>query len=757
MILDRMNLRNDTSSTSKNSTLMLRMVTSYSIFLLVILVLFFFLYRSTMENAHDSYDSKQESIIIGDAELFEQDLDVMEVYCRQLLQDSNFRHIMNADTVDDSYIDYGIALKDTLATNLYAEALLPIKESFVYFPLTDYVLNSAYFISADRFYSWIQKYDAGLRADWDAYLCSGESTGRFLPIGDFMPGYSEQYYMYIIDLDSLYYLETHAKVCFLFRESELLELFSCEEDDSHFMLAMDAQGVPILSLNVPENITLSANRHTTQEIRMGGERLTVGTHHSKDTGYTYYYSYPAYSTGGLNLTVMLFLAAILVTLLIGGALIYHFSRRNVRPILELGEELQAANEVSQQLQEVVDNQRPIICTSYVRQLLTGTVTTQNEAAYMEQYLGLPASSYYNVLSVIYYNNYSETTLESDSAVSSSSASAVRSPELVQSRTAEELKGIIENALVNFFDDPIYFFSPAERTYTVLIHCKPSEEQNLTMRVSNQILRLHNYLLDTYDIWLFAGMGRTTDSLINTWECCQQAQEAANYTTKNYVFFPYEFIKKDSNVFYYPPEISTKLIHFVTTGNTDQVLELFGLIHQENIEERSLPINLLKYLLSDIRNTLLKARFELPSDTDPEAVKLLDERFNEPLSFKLCEDLALALCKLFAVETDDTTLASTIEKYIRANYTDPSLGLNKISDEFQISESYFSHMFKEKTGVNFSTYLENIRMTEAARLIKDSDISLNELYIAVGYNNSNSFRRAFKKVYGMTPSAMRETS
>lgn len=45
------------------------------------------------------------------------------------------------------------------------------------------------------------------------------------------------------------------------------------------------------------------------------------------------------------------------------------------------------------------------------------------------------------------------------------------------------------------------------------------------------------------------------------------------------------------------------------------------------------------------------------------------------------------------------------------------------------------------------------MTEAARLIKETDISLNELYIAVGYNNSNTFRRAFKKVYGVTPSSM----
>ena len=47
------------------------------------------------------------------------------------------------------------------------------------------------------------------------------------------------------------------------------------------------------------------------------------------------------------------------------------------------------------------------------------------------------------------------------------------------------------------------------------------------------------------------------------------------------------------------------------------------------------------------------------------------------------------------------------------------------------------------------------MSEAARMIKETDISLNELYISVGYNNANTFRRAFKKIYGVTPSSMRE--
>lgn len=53
---------------------MLKMVTSYSIFLLIILVLFIFLYRSTINNARDSYDQQNETTLISNAELFESDL-----------------------------------------------------------------------------------------------------------------------------------------------------------------------------------------------------------------------------------------------------------------------------------------------------------------------------------------------------------------------------------------------------------------------------------------------------------------------------------------------------------------------------------------------------------------------------------------------------------------------------------------------------------------------------------------------------------
>lgn len=63
------------------------------------------------------------------------------------------------------------------------------------------------------------------------------------------------------------------------------------------------------------------------------------------------------------------------------------------------------------------------------------------------------------------------------------------------------------------------------------------------------------------------------------------------------------------------------------------------------------------------------------------------------------------------------------------------------------------MFKENMNINFSVYLEDLRLNEAARLIKEGNSNLTEVSFEVGYNNPTSFRRAFKKKFGVTPSAM----
>ena len=642
----------------------------------------------------------------------------------------------------------GNALATTLSTDVYPEALLPIEEVYCYLPNTEYILSPTYFISEDRYYKWMKRYADAEHDNWLKALTDSSNYYHFIPMDDIAPNFSKNYYMYMINMNDLYYMEADAVVCFVLEKEELSSLFSSgssKESLYNFLIASNEQNEPFLELCGGYDVSFSdvntlSYTNGFAHYNLNGQAATVGSYTSELTGYTYYYSFPTFnSSAGVFGKQMLYISCFIIAFLLGIALIVRFSKRNVAPIIELGQELNEAVEAQNHLQEVVDSQRPIICNTYVRQLLTGLVASTEEASYIKEYLNLIGESLcYNGLYIVAYNNAGD---------SGESTQPIRS--------AEDFNQIIMEALQNYFGMPLYCFSPSDRTYALLLACSKEDEANLIIKANETIVQLHNYLLDTYGIWLFAGIGKNTDSLTNVWESYQQAIESINYTSKNYFFFPYEFIKKDSNAFYYPPELSTKLIHFITTGNTSQVLELFNLIHQENIEERSLPINLLKFLLSDIRNTLLKARFALPGGISAEVTSQLDEQFNQHVTFKLCEDIALTLCKLFTVESDDTSLVTAIEKYIEKNYMDPSMGLNKISDEFQISESYFSHMFKEKTGVNFSTYLENIRMSEAARMIKETDISLNELYISVGYNNANTFRRAFKKIYGVTPSNMRE--
>ena len=235
--------------------------------------------------------------------------------------------------------------------------------------------------------------------------------------------------------------------------------------------------------------------------------------------------------------------------------------------------------------------------------------------------------------------------------------------------------------------------------------------------------------------------------------------ASRYTAKHQIFLPYDFLRKDTQSWYYPIEISAKLLHFITTGNKDQTTDMFALIHRENVEERSLPLPLLNMLLSDLKNTLFKARFQvLPPQSEEMSAKLkkLDERLYSPApTFAQLEDDALCLCEFFVKVSSPSTPIPDVERYLQENYTDPSLCLSKVGDRFNISDTYLSHMFKEKTGQNFSVYLERLRMNEAARRLTSGDCNLTVLYADLGYTNPTSFRRAFKKYYGMTPSEMRD--
>ena len=134
--------------------------------------------------------------------------------------------------------------------------------------------------------------------------------------------------------------------------------------------------------------------------------------------------------------------------------------------------------------------------------------------------------------------------------------------------------------------------------------------------------------------------------------------------------------------------------------------------------------------------------------------LIDRQFENEISLDSLQSIALQLCSFYGSCGDSNELIQKIQNYLNRNYMDSSLSLSKISEEFHISENYFSFLFKKKF-LKIFRISGKLRMAKAKELVLESSISISELYQYTGYNNAASFRRAFKKKFGVSPKEMRE--
>ena len=97
---------------------------------------------------------------------------------------------------------------------------------------------------------------------------------------------------------------------------------------------------------------------------------------------------------------------------------------------------------------------------------------------------------------------------------------------------------------------------------------------------------------------------------------------------------------------------------------------------------------------------------------------------------------------------------SVTDHIKNNLTDDDLSQGTMAKMAGISKDYFSRIFKNVTGMNYSKWLNMIRLEKATELLATEDRTLTEIAMLSGFQSIPSFNRVFRSEKGMTPSEYR---
>ena len=83
-------------------------------------------------------------------------------------------------------------------------------------------------------------------------------------------------------------------------------------------------------------------------------------------------------------------------------------------------------------------------------------------------------------------------------------------------------------------------------------------------------------------------------------------------------------------------------------------------------------------------------------------------------------------------------------------------LDELARCSHMSSGHFSRMFKAVTGKTVKQYINELRLSKAAGLLKNTDMTVTETAIYCGFSDSNYFSRLFKRTYDKTPCEYRNS-
>lgn len=293
----------------------------------------------------------------------------------------------------------------------------------------------------------------------------------------------------------------------------------------------------------------------------------------------------------------------------------------------------------------------------------------------------------------------------------------------------------------------------QNDYVVILNYEKEEEVSSFYQGMSEMM---SQMQEKY----FFGVGEPCESIVQLPKVYMQAKQARNFRMVNRecgITFYNEVTRE--KCYFYPIEKEYTLRNCLLAGEYEQSVLAFNELLEQNLKEQQVSFHRMKNLFSNVELTCLKTMDRL------EIKGILDEEIEELEQGGALEDYIGAIYSMFRKlcdyvsshrESNSEVIKEALCQFVDENLCDSNLSLNYVAEAFELSDSYVSRLFKEKTGNNFLDYMNRARIEKAKMiLLSERETSIQEIGSLVGYDSDATFRRIFKKYEGITPSQFRK--
>lgn len=106
-----------------------------------------------------------------------------------------------------------------------------------------------------------------------------------------------------------------------------------------------------------------------------------------------------------------------------------------------------------------------------------------------------------------------------------------------------------------------------------------------------------------------------------------------------------------------------------------------------------------------------------------------------------------------VKIQEPVLLEKVKEFMDLNLS-KNVSIREMSQQFNISSSYLSHIFKTEFKMSLTKYLQEKRILKAKEILEETDTEISVISEAVGFDDPNYFARVFKKLTGCNASDYR---